>query len=194
MLNSSAPEGKELKYANRERERRFLLAAPPSGSVVQTVSITDRYLTGTRIRLRRSTEVTRSGENVVYKLTQKLPDPDGGPGLITTMYLTAAEHRAFARLPAAFLSKTRHTVPPLGVDVFEGALDGLILAEAEFPSDKAMADFTPPPAAVAEVTHDQRFTGGHLAIAARSDIATALSQYGITMPDQRPLLNPARDY
>ena len=186
MLNRSAPEGKELKYANRERERRFLLAASPSGSGVRTVSITDRYLTGTRIRLRRSTEVTGSGENVVYQLTQKLLDPDGGPGLATTMYLTAEEHRAFARLPAALLNKTRLSVPPLGVDLFEGALDGLILAETEFPSDEAIADFTPPPTVVAEVTNDQRFTGGQLAIATRSDIATALSQYGITMPDQRP--------
>ena len=42
------------KYARVERERRFLLAGPPPASAV-TVSrrITDRYLPGTRLRLRR---------------------------------------------------------------------------------------------------------------------------------------------
>ncbi len=181
VLNDSAPEGKELKYARHERERRFLLARPPAGSSVRTVVITDRYHIGTRIRLRRATGPAGSGEYAVYKLTQKIPGRDGGPGLITTMYLTADEYRALERLPAAVLTKTRLSMPPLGVDLFEGALDGLVLAEAEFSNDDAMANFTAPSAVVAEVTCDHRFTEGHLATAARGAIASALADYGITM-------------
>jgi hypothetical protein len=41
------------KYARVERERRFLLPAPPAAAVaVAPRRIYDRYLTGTRLRLR----------------------------------------------------------------------------------------------------------------------------------------------
>jgi hypothetical protein len=43
--------GHRDKYALVERERRFLLAAPPSGaSLTDERQITDRHLTGTRLR------------------------------------------------------------------------------------------------------------------------------------------------
>lgn len=48
--------GHRDKYAPVERERRFLMTGPPAGSAgaaVRRVDITDRYLTGTRLRLRR---------------------------------------------------------------------------------------------------------------------------------------------
>jgi len=185
VINNAAPEDKELKYANHERERRFLLAALPAEPVVRTVTITDRYITGTRIRLRRAVEVIDGGEDVVYKLTQKVPHPDGGPGLITTIYLTAEEYRVFERLPGTPLRKIRHSVPPFGVDVFEGELAGLILAEAEFSDDETLADFTPPPMVVAEVTQDERFSGGHLINAGQAGIAVALAEYGIAMTESR---------
>src|SRR5947208_1185160 len=45
---------REGKYARIERERRFLLAdPPPSAAVTGRHRITDRYLPGTRLRLRR---------------------------------------------------------------------------------------------------------------------------------------------
>jgi CYTH domain-containing protein len=80
------------------------------------------------------------------------------------MYLTADEYELLARLPAASLRKRRLSMPPLGVDLFEGVLAGLVLAEAEFADDEAVTRFAPPSWAVADVTTDQRFTGGHLAV------------------------------
>ncbi len=93
--------------------------------------ITDRYLVGTRLRLRRA--VFPDGD-CELKLTQKvpLPRPGGVQGLITNTYLSPTEYDLLASLPAAVLSKTRCSVPPLGVDVFDGPLRGLVLAEAEF--------------------------------------------------------------
>jgi CYTH domain-containing protein len=151
-----------MKYALVERERRFLLAGWPEEPSIRSVSITDHYLTGTRVRLRRATQATNEGQQVVYKLTQKIPRAAGRLGLITTMYLNSEDYEAFVALPAAVLCKTRHSVPSLGVDVFTGGLDGLYLAEVEFSSDAEMAEFSPAPFVIAEVTHDQRFTGGHL--------------------------------
>jgi CYTH domain-containing protein len=36
------------------------------------------------------------------------------------------------------LNKVRYSVPPLGIDVFEGTLEGLRLAEAEFNSPRKL--------------------------------------------------------
>jgi hypothetical protein len=167
------------KYARVERERRFLLAAAPEGLPGPARRITDRYLTGTRLRL-RSTE--REGAPAELKLTQKIPAdrPAGGvQGLITTAYLSPAEYEVFAVLPARVLRKSRYGLPPLGVDVFEAPLHGLVLAEAEFGSDEEAAEFAVPAAAVAEVSHDARFSGGRLAAVDRPELLGWLAGFGI---------------
>lgn len=177
MLNPSAPSGKETKYARHERERRFLLAGAPEAAI-RVVEITDRYITGTRLRL-RSVREAGTGIEVAYKLTQKVPAPNGGPGLITTTYLAREEHDVLSLLPATVLHKTRRSLPPLGIDIFEGPLVGLILAEAEFDTDEAMAAFEVPAFAVAEVTDDPRFTGGRLVVTSRTDMQNALKGFGM---------------
>ena len=84
MNNPSAPPGRSERYARRELERRFLLAGPPAGPVEKTARIHDRYIEGTRLRLRKKTDET----GVHYKLTQKVPASNGSPGLITTIYFS----------------------------------------------------------------------------------------------------------
>jgi CYTH domain-containing protein len=88
---------------------------------------------------------------------------------ITTLYLTADEHRVFAALPGARLVKRRHRATSggveWGVDVFEGGLAGLVLAEREFGSDAELRAAAPPAFAALEVTDDVTFTGGALATA-----------------------------
>ena len=177
MSNESAPPGKGLKYARIERERRFLLAAPPATGGARAVRITDRYLVGTRLRLRRAVE----GEQVVYKFTQKIPDPAGPLGLITTMYLTAEEYEVLVALPALELTKVRYSLPPLVVDAFEGGLSGLCLAEAEFDSEIESAAYTPPKFVVSEVTGDPRFRGGDLVETSREGLGAMLSEYGLNV-------------
>lgn len=167
------------KYARVERERRFLLAAAPEHLPGPARRITDRYLTGTRLRLRSA---EREGAPAELKLTQKIPAdrPAGGvQGLITTAYLSPAEYEVFAVLPARVLRKSRYSLPPLGVDVFEGPLRGLVLAEAEFGSDEEAAAFAVPAAAVAEVTYDARFSGGRLSAVDRPELLEWLAGFGI---------------
>jgi len=167
------------KYAQVERERRFLLGGVPEAAAVTVVrTITDRYLVGTRLRLRRA-ELSDGGCEL--KLTQKVPIAGSGAvqGMITNTYLSPDEYELFASLPAAVLSKTRFSAPPLGVDVFDGHLRGLVLAEAEFATDEDARSFVPPPACVAEVTDDARFTGGRLVSASRADVLGWLSEYGL---------------
>ncbi|PAZ11376.1 hypothetical protein CLM62_35945 [Streptomyces sp. SA15] len=168
------------KYARIERERRFLLAGPPAPSTVTVIRvITDRYLVGTRLRLRRAERSDVGGCEL--KLTQKVPvdQPGAVQGLITNTYLSQAEYDLLASLPAAVLYKTRFSVPPLGVDVFDGPLEGLVLAEAEFTGDEEALAFVPPTECVAEVTDDARFTGGRLVGASRQELLAWLAEYGI---------------
>lgn len=177
----------EHKYARVEWERRFLLRDfPRELEVTQVRLILDRYIEGTRLRLRRIIEYDG---NDVFKLTQKLPSekPGARQGLITTLYLSRDEFEVFAKLPAKTLSKLRHSVPPFGVDVFEGPLQGVILAEAEFPSEEEAASLVLPSFIVGEVTADPRFTGGSLATATRDDLQRWLSEYAITLETRAPL-------
>jgi CYTH domain-containing protein len=178
------------KYARVERERRFLLAEPPPASTASSPRrITDRYLTGTRLRLRRVEHGDGASE---FKLSQKVPAERPGPvqGLITNIYLSQPEYDRFAALPAAVLSKTRVSVPPLGIDIFSPPLHGLVLAEAEFTTDREASCFRPPPDSVAEVTDDARFTGGRLARTQRHELLAWLTEYGILVLANRPGRGP----
>jgi CYTH domain-containing protein len=169
------------KYAKVERERRFLLHQfPKNVNVVCVRQIADRYIDGTTLRLRKMRE-----ENgpTTYKLTQKISARDVGAqqGLIVTMYLSEPEFRVFGQLPAHTLSKTRHSVPPFGIDVFGGELEGLFLAEAEFDSAAAADALMIPSYISREVSDDDRFTGGHLSRASRQEIEIFLLEYGLSL-------------
>lgn len=165
----------EGAYARRERERRFLLeGAAPQGFSYR--SIEDRYLDGTRLRLR----VVSAGDDVVRKLGQKVrlrPD-DPSEVAMTNAYLSEDEHRVLAALPAAVLTKTRCAVPVDGrtwvVDRFCGHLQGLRLAEVEVPD--LDAPLVLPSWAGREVTREERWSGGALARAGTAQVAALLAE------------------
>jgi CYTH domain-containing protein len=169
------------RYARIERERRFLVTGPPSATdSVRVRHINDLYLEGTRLRLREQTE---SGLPTVFKLGQKISarGESGRQGFITNIYLGEHEFRVLAHLPGRSLTKTRYSLPPFGIDVFEGALAGLVLAEAEFDSAEAADALRVPSFVVAEVTSDDRFTGGNLVRASCAELQDWLSEYGVTL-------------
>jgi hypothetical protein len=187
VLNRSAPPGKETKYARLEYERKFLLDNPPELGVVRRVEITDLYVSGSRVRLRRAVTVfdeavgNEAVDATVYKLTQKIPGPNGRPGLLTSFYLDDREYEAFSRLPGESLHKTRLSIPPLAIDCFTGPLEGLCLAEAEFETLADMNAFTAPESVIGEVTEDVRFSGGQLVTTTRDALEKIVAEYGITL-------------
>jgi hypothetical protein len=175
------------KYARVERERRWLLTGLP-GQATGTAGarrIHDRYFIGTGLRLRMITDGTDEDAPMERKLTQKLASDPARPGavqgLITNLYLSQAAYDLLAQLPGADLSKTRYSIPPFGIDVFDPPLAGLVIAEAEFDTDEEAATFAAPLFAVAEVTSDVRFTGARLAESAREDVSAWLRDYRITL-------------
>jgi CYTH domain-containing protein len=170
----------QLKYARVERERRFLLERFPAVQVVRVRRISDRYIEGTTLRLR---QINEEGGPTILKLTQKIPARAGGAqeGFITTMHLTEDEFCVLEKLPAQQLSKMRHSAPPFGIDVFEGTLEGLLLAEAEFDSAAEADALSLPSFLGPEVSGDIRFTGGRLARASRQDVQAWLLENGVTL-------------
>ncbi len=104
-----------------------------------------------------------------------------GRDLITTIYLTGDEFQLLAKLPANLLTKARYSVPPFGIDVFEDALAGLVLAESEFDSAEEASYLSPSPFIVREVTDDPRFTGGALVRASRRELEELLAEFGIRL-------------
>jgi CYTH domain-containing protein len=169
------------KYARIERERRFLLDRfPDSPKASRVRRISDRYIAGTTVRLREQRDEAGAA---IFKLTQKLPSPGKGArqGMITSMYLTAEEFAVFAQLPAKTLRKIRYSLPPFGIDVFDGRLQGLILAEAEFDSAAGARALMLPSFAACEVSDDHRFTGGRLARVSRGDLCKWLSEFDIPL-------------
>ncbi len=151
------------KYARTERERRFLVrGVVPVGEAERLIE--DRYLDGTRLRLRRVTD----GDQTVHKLTQKVRPDESDPSevLTTNLYLSQDEYTRLSTLPGSVLVKTRVVVATstcdFVVDEFQGRLHGLRLAEVEV---RELADSLHlPPWVGDEVTHDNRFSGGHLAV------------------------------
>ena len=178
ITNPSAPPGKSQKYAKADYERRFLLSEMPAGEILRTATITDRYLSGTRLRLRLMIEAQGDVTRTYYKLTQKISAQDGGPGLLSTIYLNLEEFSLLSTLPGSVLRKRRYSIPPFGVDVFDPPLGDLILAECEFDDAATMRSFAPPAWIFAEVTSDPRFTGGRLATMNPRDLPKLLSAFG----------------
>ena len=124
-----------LKYAKVERERRWLLdGLPPFPDDSRQVRIVDRYLHGTRLRLR---EVTETDGTVVRKLGHKVRlGDDAREVACTSLYLDEAEWAALSGLPGDVLSKLRVTGPVrrahvIALDAFEPPNDGLLLAEID---------------------------------------------------------------
>jgi CYTH domain-containing protein len=149
-----------LKYAVIERERRFLLARMPEG-VVLTREVVDRYVVGTRLRLR---EVREGDGAPVRKLSHKVRLGEGPAEVAcTNLYLDEAEWALLAALPAEVLRKTRHVVERDGLRlVVDEHPDGTLVAEVD--------DGDGPPAevpgwldVVREVTEDERWTGAGIA-------------------------------
>lgn len=142
-----------------EIERKYLVTTPPKlDSAVAVKKIEQGYVsTSPVIRIRRA--------NDAYFLTCK------GQGLMAReefeLGISVADYEHLrTKLDTPLITKTRYlfSLPPYTVemDIFEGALAGLILAEVEFPTQKEADGFTPPAWFGKDVTMDRRFQNSHL--------------------------------
>jgi CYTH domain-containing protein len=145
-----------------EIERKWVLEAAPDG-LGPGARIEQGYIAldpaGAEVRVRRK------GDK--HTLTVK-----SGAGLVRGEEEIALSGEDFERLWALTegrrVIKTRHDVA-LGdlvaeVDVYEGALDGLLTAEVEFPDEASARAFVAPEWLGRDVTGDKRYANQALAV------------------------------
>jgi adenylate cyclase len=144
-----------------EVERKFLVSDPPDLDGSSADEIDQGYLaigTDGEVRLRRR------GEKLV--LTAKR-----GEGLSRQEAEIELDREEFEELwpltDGRRLHKRRHVVPQgeleIEVDVYEGDLEGLVVAEVEFASEEDARRFDPPEWLGEEVTGDRRYLNETLA-------------------------------
>jgi adenylate cyclase len=149
-----------------EIERKFLVAHVPPEVLAQADGelIRQGYLavspSGTEVRLRQ--------RGSRHYLTVK-----SGGGLIrgeAEVELTAEQAEGlWPAVATTIIEKRRHMVPLAGellleLDVFDGSLAGLVVAEVEFASVEDGHTFEPPGWLGAEVTDDERYKNRSLAL------------------------------
>ena len=175
----------ESKYARVERERRYLLADLPEGLTRADphLQITDNYITGTRLRLRKVREPQTNKWTV--KFTQKFaPNPeDLSRTIITNTYLNALEAETLSVFNSNEIRKNRYYFEFEGrrfaVDMFLGDLFGLVLAEVSFDTDEELDRFAKPAFALADVTNDPVFAGGRLCELTFTDVRQHIAERGL---------------
>jgi adenylate cyclase len=144
-----------------EVERKFLVREPPDLAAIPADEIDQGYLaigSGGQVRLRRR------GDALLLTVKR-------GEGLAREEVEVEVDRDVFERLwpltEGRRLQKRRHTLPlhelEVEIDVYEGDLAGLIVAEIEFASERAAREFEPPAWLGEEVTGDPRYLNETLA-------------------------------
>lgn len=181
-LNTIIPES---KYALIERERRYLLQDLPEGMTRADhhLQITDNYLTGTRLRIRKVRD-PRTNKWVV-KFTQKFAPErnDLSRTVITNLYLNAIEAETLSVFAANEIRKNRYYYDFEGrrfsIDMFIGDLFGLVLAETSFETDEEMDSYAAPSFVLADVTNNELFSGGKLSELKYEDVRNEIFRSGL---------------
>jgi adenylate cyclase len=148
-----------------EVERKFLVAEMPDLDEDSAEEIEQGYLA---IGPEEEVRLRRQGEKLI--LTAKR-----GSGLARDEAEAELSGEDFDRLwpltEGKRLHKRRYVVPAddlkIEVDVYDGDLEGLVVAEIEFPSEDAARAFEPPAWLGEEVTGDSRYLNETLATRGR---------------------------
>ena len=148
-----------------EVERKFLVPDPPDLDRTEWDEIEQGYLAigaGGEVRLRRKAE-------------RRLLTAKRGSGLSREEAEVELDRAGFDELwpltEGRRLRKRRHLIPhgelEIEVDVYEGDLEGLVVAEIEFASEEEARAFEPPGWIGQEVTGDERYLNETLATRGR---------------------------
>jgi adenylate cyclase len=147
-----------------EIERKYLVQTVPDAvSQSARLPMKQGYLVVDEQRL-LSVRIRREGD--AHRLTIK--QGRGRKRVEIERSLSVGEFEALWPAVLGGLTKWRHRISegphPIDVDIFEGPLGGLTLAEVEFASESEADAFTPPEWFGEEVTDDPRYLNQTLAL------------------------------
>ena len=155
---------KETPAPAWEIERKFLVAeAPPDLDRYPHAALRQGYLAlteeGTEVRLRHKADrfflTVKQGSGLQRAEAEiELARPQ----FDALWPMTAGRRVEKVRYAIAYEGRT------IELDVYQGALTGLLTAEVEFPSVETSAAFQPPPWLGVEITEDARYKNKNLAV------------------------------
>jgi len=165
----------------RELERTFVAKYVPQGiESFECKEIIDIYIPkGSRhpvLRLRKN------GEK--YEMTKKEPVKEGDASHMNeqTITLTREEFDALKHIHGKIAHKFRYRYPfgqhTAEIDVFQEALEGLVIVDFEFNSIEEKDAFRMPEFCLAEVTQEEALAGGMLCGKSYEEIGPVLKKYG----------------
>ncbi|MFH1978003.1 MAG: CYTH domain-containing protein [Candidatus Aenigmatarchaeota archaeon] len=163
-----------------EIERTFLVKKIPDLTEAKKIEMVDVYFPENSdhptLRLR-----SRGNK---YEMTKKEPTSDGDASKQKehTIPLIEEEFISLSRIPGKCVEKTRHVLEINGrtaeIDVFHGALSGLVLADFEFEKEEEKNAFEMPEFCLVDVTQELFLAGGMLCGRSYSDIEEELKKFG----------------
>lgn len=147
-----------------ERERRFLVESTPDGLIPsRPVPLRQGYLAAGERRSVHVRDAGAEGCTLTFKAGSGLERTELEWSIARREFEAAWPHTVGQRI-----EKTRHRIQlgdhVIELDVFTGALDGLVIAEVEFDSPEASDTFEPPAWFDREVTDDGRYSNASLAL------------------------------
>lgn len=162
------PERPSTSEPTVERERKFLVGSVPAEldlsdhvDIRQGYLVTDEHDEHVSVRVR---DAGREGCTLTVKAGH------GGAERTELEWAIGREQfdAAWAHTAGRRIDKRRHRIPfdrsVVELDVFDGELRGLVVAEVEFPDAESLEAFVPPPWFGREVTDDDRFANAALAV------------------------------
>jgi len=118
-----------------------------------------------------------------YEITKKvlIKEGDTSAQIEYNTPLDATEFASLSPVSNKRIEKNRYSVNIEGnsadVDIFMGALKGLVLIDFEFSSEVDKQTFTPPSCCLIEVTQEDFIAGGNLAGKSYDEIASDLARF-----------------
>jgi len=163
-----------------ELEKTYLLKYIPKDlNEYDSKEIVDIYIPKSSrhavIRIRKSDDK--------YEITKKEPisDDDASCQKEQTIRLTEEEFNEFKKLDGKIVHKTRYCYEYDGrkceVDVFQGALKGLVVVDFEFETNEEKDAFEIPSFCLIEITQEEFIAGGMICGKSYNDIEEPLKKF-----------------
>jgi CYTH domain-containing protein len=147
------------KYSQPEIERRWLVEHTDFGALARSKPfrhIEDRYIVGTRLRLRK---IEHPDGVVTFKLGKKYGARCEGIEHVVSMYLDEQEYNVLAALATNVTRKRRYAVAGGSIDEYIYPNTGPLIFEVEFASVAEARAYTAPSFVGLEVTGNSTYSG-----------------------------------
>ncbi|MQY43198.1 adenylate cyclase [Epibacterium sp. SM1969] len=148
----------------QEIERKFLVRALPDLSQAMRTEVRQGYITHPTDAVEMRLRQTDGSFVLTFKSGEGTVRVEREAEISQEQFETFWPETTGRRVEKIRWSATLPTGQLYELDIFEGALDGLLLVEVEFDTLKAAEAFAPPSWFGADVTNDKRYKNKNMAV------------------------------